>query len=270
MLVRVLELLTHIHNDDIEQDCGPLAEYSCIGYFDALNIEHFEYDLNRQTLNIYEMVEKEILKNLDGRCTRKTLICVCKDAEKEDEFWKKAEENNLLFISVIRLNDSKKGNVAKIIENFNKRPLSIAYLTYDASEVVLLTSTDSCEEGMELVVSLHTEIPIYRVFSVMAIKEQFALKDSSVDEQIQCRLHASVRDMEAVNNWLEMLEKTLSHECECFHILGEKDLLIEIKGISMNQIFPLYLGSELLSHGNIVFRKAFFEMQSEFLKVAKR
>lgn len=269
MVVRVLELLTHIHNDNIEQDSSPLAEYSCIGYFDALNIERFEYDVNSKVLNIYEMVEKELLKNLDGRCTRKALICVSKDLQKEDEFWQEAENHNLLFISVIRLNDSEKGNTAKIIEEFNRRPLSMAYLTYDASEVVLLTSTDSCQEGMESVVSLHTEISVYRVFSVMAIKENITLKEG-IDEQIQCRLHASVRDMKEVNVWVDRLETTLSHNCECFHTLGEKDLLIEIKDITMNQILPLYLGEQLLSHGNITFQKAFFEMQSEFLTVAKR
>lgn len=268
MVVRVVELLTHIHNDDIRQDGGPLAEYSCLGYFDALHMESFEYDVQGEKLNIYETVEKKTIKNIDGRCTRKTLICINKNKSKEEEFWQKTEEDNLLFVSVVRLKTSEKGNTASIVDKFDRRPSTIAYLTYDASELVIFMSTNSYESGMQFVVSLHDEISIYRVFTVMAIKERF--KENKVDETVRCRLRASVRAREEVDVWMKELEDTLACKCERFHTLGEKDLLIEINDISLNKVLPLYLGNELLSHGNEQFRKTFFEMQSEFLEVVER
>lgn len=260
--------------DDQQQE---LEEYCCLGYYDALGVRKIEGNSQQ----IREQVNVISMEGLKRNCSRRNIVCISDDEDKDESFWQNAGQHPCLFISMIRIKQDGEqvGKLKIIIAEINEKEDMVAYYTYDHSEVVVVKYGLGYLEGMESVLSLYNSMNIFKMYSIFAVKEKDLEERGSVkDEEVGCILSAMVRDREQAKEYIRKLEEflrkapNLSKEFSVTHIdtLGKCDLLVEICHVPIRRLLCAYKMGGLLTHTNKEYNRVFFNIESQLFSCAER
>lgn len=283
MKIRVIDLANNFYKDEgseDKRDVQELGEYCCLGYFDALGVKLIA-DTGNGEINIRKEVNRIAMENLNGRCNRKNIVCVTNDDDRDEEFWISAGKMPFLFVSLIRMKRSESAGRQELnrlqgfTEGLNKIEGVMAYYTYDHSDIVVFKYGNQYLEDLKSVLSLCPKTEVFKMYSVFAIKEAvLETCEGVVDEKVNCRLSAIVKSMDKVKTYIDKLKKTLNEgetsdtiEVNCFDMLGNSDLLIDISGVSIRKLLCCYKMGRLLTHANQFYGDAFFNIESQIYDV---
>lgn len=286
MKIRIINLVNNFYMDDnspasISAQNGngqDLGQYCCLGYFDALDIKLLN-DNSANDMSILRKTEQNTIEKFDGKSSRRNIICITNNDVKDTCFWKTADENPFLFISLIRIKDEQNdynvnNNLQKFMDCINTMNNMMAYLTYGHSDVVVFKFETHYNDIWQTLYneSLHTHI--FKMYSIFAIKEN-ALEngDKIDDENVRCLLQAVVKDMTKVEEYIQKLETSLQLantttglKIKYFYALGNSDIMIDIPNISLKKLLQNYKMGNLLTHTNPLYKETFFNIESVILK----
>jgi len=254
-----------------------LEEYCCLGYYDALGVKKIRGS-SQQIRDYVNMISMEGLK---GDCSRRNIVCIPDNEEKDDAFWKNADKHPCLFVSLIRIkwNEGQRQDLKEIIGKINEKQDMMAYYTYDHSEAVVVKYDSGYLDGMKSVLSLYESIEIFKMYSIFAVKEKELIECGTIkDEEVDCILNATVKDRNEaekhIRNLEEFLRKApdLSPEFSVTPIdtLGKSDLLVEICHVPIRQLLRAYKMGGLLTHTNREYNRNFFNIESQLFACAGR
>lgn len=287
MKVRILRLASNFYKDITHCPPAPLSDggtqyalgkYCCIGYFDALDIQSIPLKSDSK-VSIREELSKVAVEGLDGSCNRKNIICITDQDEKDCEFWEDAEKRPFLFVSMIRTIQEKSeeesrhiSNIQKIIDNINHKIYSIAYYTYDHSEIVVFINGESYLSNLRRILAYYDSINIFKMYTIVAIQEKALETCTSFDnENVKCILRATVKNMSEAHKYLAELKDILSlDEIQCYDTLGDSDLLIEIPSIKIQKLLSCYKMGNILTHTHPSYMKAFFNIETQIFSTVQK
>lgn len=283
MRVRLIRLANNFYKDEQQEQReeetgsrdGKLGEYCCLGYFDALDVQLVE-EGEGWGAGIRKKVNWMTVDGLDGSCSKKNIICVTNEDEKDEAFWAYAKEMPCLFVSLIRIRRGKESEeeVNRSIAKINgEGKCGLAYYTYDHSDMVIVNAGKKYSDGLRVILSLYKKISVFKMYSVFAVKEE-ELENCSViqDEIVNCRLSATVKDIGKAKAYQSILDSFLRKGTEPvpeefrivpFHTLGNEDILIEIRHVPIRKLLRCYKMGSLLTHTNDDYKAAFFNIESQ-------
>lgn len=253
-----------------------VAEYSIIGYFDGLDMKT-DKDMNlKKTIELLnDPMQIEISKSLNEMCDYFNIAGIrCDD---DTEFWQ-FNDHFFVFISCVRL-QKKSTKLFEIIKKIETDYNAVCYTTLDSSDLVICLKSKSYYEGYEAIENYHRIIEEYdkdnglqKGFSLLAIHQcalNGLLRDEKPwmsDEKLCCILRIVVKDWKEINNYLDELKSTLKiQKCETYGLLGSEDIMVELKDVQSKDWFSLYADNGLLTHGNLYYNKAFYNIRTEIL-----
>lgn len=262
----------------------PMGQYCTFGYFDALTIDkepwgHKDAGEQRRP-GAWTVLSEGIINEMDGRCSVRNLLCVSVDQDKDDNFWKMDESTYpFLFVSVIRIKDSGDNDTIETgMCELNGRETSIAYFSYEHSELVVLYKTNEYSDGHRFSEELHEILGIHKMYTIFSVKESIlqsynVIKNAIIEEKVDCRLRAIVKDWSLVSIMKSELEAALTLEDEGApvvvvqrHMLGNADVLFEADNISLCRLLACYKTGRLLTHSGELYERAFYNIETEILK----
>ena len=285
MRIRVIDLANNYYKDnkaedqseqDTDNNKPALGEYCCLGYFDALGVKLITCN-SKNELNIRKKINQVVMESLDGKCNRKHIVCIT-DNDREDElFWQSAQQKPFLFVSLIRLKykQENQDNLQTIVTDLSNKTNVMAYYTYDHSDVVVFQHGQHYLEDLKSVLSLYHNLSVFKMYSVFAVQET-ALQDCQTitNEIVNCRLNASVKDMNKAKEYISKLQSFLfpndsssTDKIKCFDTLGNSDLLIEISQVPIKKLLHCYQMNNLLTHTNSDYNHAFFNIESQIFSI---
>lgn len=283
MRVRIIELINNYYMDDMTKNNSnipiktnegkPLGSYCCLGHFDALDFQLINTEGQMDGEDIWKACNKDVVKNLDGTCNRRNIVCITDDDVKEEKFWNLANSFPCLFISWIRLKKANTKDLKEIIKTVNEENDMMAYYTYDHSELTIIWFGNSYSKGIENIALLYDKMEVFKMYSVFAIKEDALDRgDLICDEIVDCRLSATVKDRNCVNEYTITLKEILNREnvvdgfdVTMFDVLGNSDIMILISKVSLKKLLCCYKMGRILTHSNQIYQKAFFNVESQIL-----
>lgn len=280
MELRIIQMINNFYKDQMESDDDKscLGEYCAFGYFDALHIgDPIEYISNN---SIWKCFSELTIKEFSGDNSRRVLPCLIENKNNADEkFWNKAKTLPFLFISMIRTkrNNSIEAWINNKIEKVNrdaesKKP-SIAYLTNNHSEIVVIHADNSYIEGMKYLRELNENDNVLKKYTIFAAQEDALdidgeLYKSIESDKIRCHLEGVVKNWKNINEFRSELSNELKMDEKKIctgNILGSKDILIEIPEVNIKDIIRLYKMGNLLTHSNKrYFCKTFYNLETKF------
>lgn len=270
MIVRRIQLKNNLYMDNgqVKNESKPLGEYCVFGYFDAMNISH-EYEGQE---GAWKVLSEGVMDEMDGSCAVRSLLCVSKDQNKDAAFWGDKVALPLLFISIIRLKESiDSSDLIKRMDTLNQSDDKMAYFSYEHSELIVFMKTRSYSEGYSFSEKLHESFQIYKMYTIFSVKEAVlesynVIKSDIVDECVDCRLRAIVKDWSLVGEMKKKLENALAVPRISSHrMLGNTDVLLEINNVSLLQLLVHYKMNELLTHSNPEYQRVFYNVETEIL-----
>ena len=272
--IRILQLKNNFYWESGSTDREALGQYCVLGYFDALDIEKIEAEVTE--FNTWGKLG-ELTSTLDKAVSCRRLVCVTEQKKKDDEFW--ADETYALyFITMVRIN--KNASVAdKLAEVENKLAETgkhICYLSYDHSEIIVVTKTNIYSEGIESVGWIRKVCEAVKTYTVFAISEKALESYETIQEKLQeekvfCRLHCMVKDYEKADRFRKKLEEHFTErngdavKIRRFETFGGHDWLLEIDGVSISSVCECYKMGERLTHASDEYKNAFFNVETEIL-----
>lgn len=280
MKVRILQLKNNFYRDErLPKEYKrkrPLGAFCVLGYFDALEIRT---PIKGQDQKIWDLLSKVSINQLDGSANLRTLVCLTSDAQKDSDFWKRNATEPFYFISMIRVDKKKVSadNILNNIDNLNKNSKNlIAYLAYDHSEVIIVNKTKRYSEGVHKVTEFRENYKAFKMYTIFSIREDFlgskkGIADKMEDEKVCCRLRAIVKDFGLADAFFDRLQKILEKKngmpiaMRRYDTLGSGDVLVEISNVSLCSILECYAMGKILTHTNIAYEDAFFNIESEIL-----
>ena len=270
--VRILQLKNNSYWNSMNvNNKNPLGDYCVLGYFDALDITEAE-EADVMSFNTWGSLE-DITVTQDNALSCRTLVCVTDQCEKDLEFWKD-ETEALFFITMIRINKNACAEDVwcKVRNETQNQKMQINYLSYDHSEIIVVTKTNAYNEGIKKVREIRETCGAVKTYTVFAMKESVLSSDTEMQSKIRpanvyCRLHCMVRDyVEAEKFWKTLIayfeeENDRAVKTRKFETFGGYDWLLEIDDVSVKSVFKCYK----MTHSNGCYKKAFFNVESEIL-----
>lgn len=270
MIVRRIQLKNNLYKDNgqVKDGSKPLGEYCVLGYFDALNISQ-EYDGHE---GAWAILSEGVIEEMDGSCAVRSLLCVSKDRDKDAAFWGGKVAFPLLFISIIRLKESiDSSDLIKRMDVLNQSDDKMAYFSYEHSELIVFMKTRSYSKGYSFSQKLHENFQIYKMYTIFSVKEATlesynVIKSDIIDECVDCRLRAIVKDWSLVDEMKEKLENALEVSgISARRMLGNTDVLLEINNVSLSKLLVHYKMNKLLTHSNPEYQRVFYNVETEIL-----
>lgn len=142
MKIRVIQLINNFFKDENGRNVDrekALGTYCTFGYFDALQVDEGRtFDGTEENL-IWNKIEEVVVGTLDGTSSRRNLICIAEEEEKDEQFWNHAKEYPYLFISLIRIRRDAEAMKAMycVVNEMKMDDTAIAYYSYNHSELVI-------------------------------------------------------------------------------------------------------------------------------------
>lgn len=283
-MVRIFHLKNNYFSNEIEMVS---ADYSVLGYFDGLSMEA-HYEKGKNAID-YLMIEEK--NNPYEQCDYFDIVGFRDDEKYDRSFWEKGK-NPYIFISCIRF--SQLSSISEeIIKKIEITYDAICYTTIDSNDLIICRRTKSFADGYEKIESYENMFQIIdernkiqKVFSIIAISqvvldilsgcelERWSEKDKEMgrteksnllEEDVSCQIRCVIKDRESMKEFVDDLEKELGTCCSVQGILGSDDYILHINGIKMTDLLALYGYNRLLTHGNINYKKAFYNVQTEIL-----
>ena len=273
--VRILQLKNNFYWNSGGTDGESLGKYCVLGYFDALDttsaekVEVTKFDTWKQL--------GELTINQDSALSYRTLVCVTEQQEKDKAFWDD-ETYVLYFITMVRLDKTMwvEGKWSEIVSELPEEENHINYLSYDHSEIIAVTKTNTYSEGIKNVRLIRKSCKAVKTYTVCAVKEVILQSYDDIrkklrDENVCCRLHCMVKDYAKAETFRKTLERRFSErnmhpiKIRKFDTFGGYDWLLEIDNASISSVFECYKIGDILTHSNKDYKEAFFNVESEIL-----
>lgn len=274
--IRILQLKNNFYWNSGETEGEVLGEYCVLGYFDALDISA-AYQVEVTEFNTWEQLGGLTLEQKNTLSCR-SLVCVTEQREKDEVFWND-KIDMFYFITMVRIN--KAASIEKKRRELENSKLlgsekHIHYLSYDHSEIIVVTKTNTYSDGIRGVKQIREICDAVKTYTVFAVREEALqphedLQNRLTQEKVCCRLHCMVRNYEKAEAFRKELEKHFSyrngHRVEIckFETFGGYDWLMEANDVSISSVFECYKMGEMLTHSNGQYKEAFFNVESEIL-----
>lgn len=274
--IRILQLKNNFYWDNANPGREALGEYCVIGYFDAFDISG-KNTVKATGFSTWGPLG-ELTAQLDGTVNCRMLVCVTERQEEDAEFWEDEDPSSVLyFVTMIRvsaeLSADEMYGMINLVGVSKKR---IGYLSYDHSEMIVVTKTNRYSDGIKGIRELRKLCRAVKTYTVFAITEKFlesyeTIQEKVADERVFCRLHCMVKDYEEAEKLRKKLEQQISDRNERkvtirkFETFGGYDWLLELDDVSICSILECYKMKNLLTHANEMYNKAFFNIESEIL-----
>lgn len=279
MKVRIIQLINNFYidqdqNSDAAQDQNSrrqLGEYCSFGYFDAVCIEESQSVKNIKESAIWEKINQTVCDAFDAFCSRRNLICIIDNAQKDQEFWEDAKKYPYIFISLVRTKHREETTkkIKKIVQIINADKTAIAYYSYNHSEIIIVKLESTYTNGLCFVLDKRKKIDLLNMYSIFSVRENMLNNANNINnEKIEVRLHIMVKDDELIQTYLEKLVDQIgiiNGNYKTYNTLGSCDLLFEIKEIDLKNLLPCYAMGNILTHSNSFFQKAVFNIETEFI-----
>lgn len=287
MKIRIIQLINNFFKDMNGTDENrekALGTYCTFGYFDALQVDEDSSFEDAGDNQIWKKIDGVTVRTLDGTCSRRNLICIAEQEEKDRKFWECAKEHPYLFLSLIRMKraDEATDTICQMMEEMEKDDTKIAYYSYNHSELVIAKLEDSYKAGMNFVLSLRSTLNALNLYSIFSVREE-TLKDKRklpgeiTAETVSVRLRLMIKDDHETGFFLQKLWETLFRDeiwekkvpekenFEKSYTLGSSDMIIEIEQIEMYKLLSCYGMGNLLTHKNEQFGNAVYNIETEIL-----
>lgn len=274
MRLRIIQLINNYYTDETKpvDPNTPLGEFCAFGYFDALSISepHSPFGENDKD-SIWKHSARETVKNIDGKCSRRNMLALILDDEKDTDFWRYVSEHEcespFLFLSMVRIIHSEHTrtcNLSEEIDKVNSRKDMIAYFSYDYSDMVILHLHKAYQSGVKTVLEMQTNLGA-SFYTILAINEKLLqLKLDAFKEKVDWKFYVNVKNAAEIHSFINSIKNELGGDVSTSDLLGEWDLVIEKKSVEFSTIFKLYKMGELLTHSNPKFMEAFYNARTEF------
>lgn len=274
--IRILQLMNNFYWNSRERSEEALGEYCVLGYFDALDIT----EADKRPAKEFKTWEKlcELTFNRKTLSSCRMIVCITDQQEKDEKFWNDKTQM-LYFIVLVRVNknvlvkdkwEEMKSSDLLNLENY------IYYLSYDHSEIIVVTKTNTYSDGIKSVKLIREVCKAVKTYTVFAVRESALQSYSEIcskltQETVGCRLHCMVKDYRKAEEFLEKLKKHFNDRngqeikiCKA-ETFGGYDWLLEIEDVSIASVFECYKMGEMLTHSNKDYAAAFFNVESEIL-----
>lgn len=274
MVIRRIQLKNNLYLDGGSSNSEPLGEYCVFGYFDAMSIGRKE---NGES-GAWKVLSEGVIREIDGRCSVRSLLCVSGDEEKDKIFWKTDIQKvsyPLLFVSIIRLKEPIEITaIREKMDELNQLETGMAYFSYEHSELIAFFKTNKYSEGHKFCKKLHNMFQIYKMYTIFSVKEETLesynkVKKEIIEEKVDCRLRAVVKDWSKLHEMKEKLRDALEEETGFRpsvserHMMGNADVLFEMNSVSIQKLLTCYKTNELLTHSNPYYQKVFYNIETE-------
>lgn len=274
--IRILQLKNNFYWNNEKTDRKALGEYCVLGYFDALDITEA---VKTEVIECNTWEQLGELTSGRGRSLRcRTLVCVTEQREKDEAFWNDRTKA-FYFITMIRIkkNASAEDKWGAIEKELPKSGNYITYLSYDHSEIIVVTKTNTYSEGSRSVRLIRKVCDAVKTYTVFAVREDVLrsyndINNQLTQEKVCCRLHCMVRNYEKAETFRKELEDHFSKRHDNasiavrkYETYGGYDWLLEIDGVSISSVLECYKMGEMLTHSNKDYAAAFFNVESEIL-----
>lgn len=292
MKLRVIQLINNFFRD---ADCSDenrekaLGTYFTFGYFDALQVaEGKDFSETEENL-IYKELDALAVETLDGTCSRRNLVCIADNKDKDKTFWELAEQYPYLFVSLIRLRHDAGSmeNMDRVIADSENDSTAIAYYSYNHSELVIVKLENCYNNGMKFVLGLRRQLNTLNMYSIFSVREDMLksknkLFDKIEKEEVSVRLRIMIKNDQKISNFLQKLENILfqdetrvnenspEKEFVKYYTLGSYDLTVEIERVEMYKLLLCYGMGSLLTHTNEFFGEAVYNIETEILVKGER
>ena len=273
--IRILQLKNNFYRDKKGGGKNPLGSYCVLGYFDAFDILEVQ-KVSTTEFNTWESLGK-LTVDMDGTANCRMLVCVTEQPDKDKVFWEE-QSDALFFITMIKLNraDGLTERLKKFTSELIRNRKQIGYLSYDHSEIIVVTKTNMYSDGIARINELRKKKGVVKTYTVFAVLESYLesykmIKANLIDEKVFCRLHCMVKNEDDAEIFRIALEKQVKARNEKeikvrkFRTLGANDWLMEINDVSICSILECYKTGNLLTHTNEQYNKAFYNIESEIL-----
>lgn len=284
MKIRIIQLINNFFKDENGTDENrekALGTYCTFGYFDALQVDEDNYAGDNQ---IWKKIDGVTVRTLDGTCSRRNLICIAEQEEKDRKFWECAKDYPYLFLSLIRMKRAEEATdtIRRMMDEMEEDDTKIAYYSYNHSELVIAKLENSYKAGMNFVLSLRRTLNALNLYSIFSVREE-KLKDKSglpgsiAAETVSVRLRLMIKNDYETDFFLQKLWEALfkdeiwdkkvseKENFEKSYTLGSSDMIIEIEQIEMYKLLSCYEMGNLLTHTNKQFGKAVYNIETEIL-----
>lgn len=273
--VRILQLKNNFYWNSGGTNGESVGKYCVLGYFDALDTPSAE-KMEVTDFNTWTKLGGLTI-NQDSALSYRTLVCVTEEQEKDKIFWDD-EMYVLYFITMVRLDKTvwAESEWSEIVRELPKEENHINYLSYDHSEIIAVTKTNTYSEGIKNVRQIRKACKAVKTYTVFAVKEDVLrsyddIRKKLTDESVCCRFHCMVRDYEKAESFRRTLEERFTKRNEDsvkirkFDTFGGYDWRLEIDNVSISSVFECYNIGDILTHSNKDYREAFFNVESEIL-----
>lgn len=255
------------------------AEYSSVGYFDALDIIKAPDEEGKSVLSAPMQV-----KIVDGFYETCDYFNIAGMRWKDDEdFWRE-EKKPFLFISCVRLKKSS-DKLQEISGKIEEKYTASCYFTFDSSDLVICMRSNSYIQGYndieqgypEIIMSCDKENGVQKCYSILSVRQEILDNlpndsDGMAEETVSCLLSGIVKRWSEVDAFIAELERESgASNCIRYGILGSDDVIISVQNVKIIDLFNLYGKNKLLTHGNDLYKRAFYKIKTEILvKAGKR
>lgn len=272
--VRILQLKNNFFCDGESRREKPLGEFCTWGYFDAFDISEQNIVIDQKMNTWEEMMKLTYRSEDDVNC--RMLVCGTEAIEKDGSFWENSEGKPLFFITMARVDKTKTTiNLREVKNQLDNNDDSIVYWSYDHSELVIITKTKKYSAGLEKVRYIRKKNPILKTYTFFAMREQSlvpGMERMIENEMVCCRMRCIVKDYTCAEIFISSLERALSCTnggkkicIRKFETFGGYDWLMEIDQIEICSLLQFYRTNELLTHANVRYSMAFYNIESEIL-----
>lgn len=278
------------------------AEYSAFGYYDGLVMKTMDTDNLSESRHLLsdpfqiEVSEDDPYEMCDYFC----IAGMCEEDDKE--FWEKGKKP-YIFISCLRFVRKTK-IISQVINEIEEKYSAKCYLTLDSSDLIVCLRTCRYQEGYQIVEKYSNivreydeENRIQKGFSVFVMWQKTLDELSSEDlssgssmegmteqemelahqeiqqmdssETISCLLYCIVRDWESIPGFCDKLEECSISQFQ-YGILGSEDITLMIQNVQAVEWFAKYGLNNLMTHSNIFYEGAFYNIRTEILVDRKR
>lgn len=285
MKVRIIQLMNNFFRDENLRDVNKekaLGTYCTFGYFDALQVLEGKNFSNKEESAIWKNIEEAAVSTLDGTCSRRNLVCITDDEDKDRQFWENAKQKPYLFISLIRMkhDTDRSDSKYKVVKEIKADSDAMAYFSYNHSELVIAKLENNYARGLEFVLAMRKKLVSLNIHSIFSVREDVIKSDTEIQDKIDNEIVTAqwrmmIKSDQKIDDYLDSLwsiikdrevnEEDKKEKFEKYYTLGSNDLMVRLDYVEMRKLLSCYKMGSLLTHTNPQFEEAVYNIQTEIL-----
>lgn len=280
MYQRKIQLISNIYKGKSEdKDIEALGEYCVFGPFDALSFEEEEQGTDEPAY--YDDKDK-----IREKCRCFHITCVSDEDDKEKQFFKRAALFPFLFVSFFVASELGNGNydinadhqdIRNKIRIVNlQNPNCRICFSYEKYSFILFHLCNQYKEGLKKILEIEQLFPKAKSSTVFAVREdaldtQNELYEAIRDDKVGVRLQGIMTDKSRADDYLSKLGKMImgfskpAERIAWYDTLGSADILVEIDGVFLKEVLPLYKSGSFLTHMCHDYQNAWYNIETKFI-----